>query len=124
MIDLRFDSIKVFWKRGRSQLVIYSLCPAWPGSMTFAHTKFAQRHLLRRTFVQKNICPERHLPRRHLPRKTFAQKDICPEDIFPEGHFPRKIIAQKDNCQKDICPEDICPEGHLPRKTNTQMTFA
>jgi hypothetical protein len=106
------------------------------GSMTFA----------KKTFAQKDICPERH-----LPRKTFAQKDICPEDIFSEGHLPRKTFAQKTFAQKDICPEihlprntfaqkdigpagnlsrrvfaqkDICPEGNWPRKTFAQKTFA
>ncbi len=86
--------------------------------MAFSQTTFAQkdicpeRHLPRKTFAQKDICPERHLPRRHLPRRTFAQKDICPERHLPRKHFPRKTSAQKD----------ICPERHLHRKTFASHT--
>jgi hypothetical protein len=68
------------------------------GSMTFAHTMFAQRQLPR-DICTYNICPEGH-----LPIKTFAQKDVCPEVICPE----------------DICPEGACPDGRLPRKTFAQ----
>jgi hypothetical protein len=86
------------------------------GDTKFAPTTFAQRHLPRMTFVhktfaQKDICPDGHLPIRHflikhLPRwtsahKTFAQKEVC-----PNGHLPRKTFAQKY----------ICLKGHLPRR--------
>jgi hypothetical protein len=52
------------------------------GSLTFAHTTFAQRHLSR-DICPYDVCPEGHLPRQHLPRKTFAQKDICLDNICP-----------------------------------------
>jgi hypothetical protein len=57
------------------------------GSITFAHTTFAQRHLPMQhlpmvTFTQKNICPEKHLPRR-----KFAQMDVCPERHLPTRTF-------------------------------------
>jgi hypothetical protein len=99
------------------------LCSRLRGSMTFAHTIFALRHLPRDICLY-DVCPEGHLPRRTLPRKTFAQKDICPydicpEDICPERHLPRKTFAQKTFAQKDVCPE-----RHLPKKTFDQKTFA
>jgi hypothetical protein len=75
------------------------LSPAAPyivyGDTTFAHSKFAQRHLPKdicpetfaqrylprgirpETFPQNNICPDGHLPIRRLPRKTFDQNAIC-----------------------------------------------
>jgi hypothetical protein len=76
------------------------------GDPTFAHTTFAQRHLPRttfaqKTFAQKDIFPDGHLPirrfpRRYLPKMTFAQKDICPERHLPRIHLPRRTFAQKD----------------------------
>jgi hypothetical protein len=54
-----------------------------------------------------------------LPRKTIAQKDIGPERQLPR----RKTFAQMIIPQRDICPDDNSPERHLPRKTIGQMTF-
>jgi hypothetical protein len=50
-------------------LRFYDICP---------YTTFAQK-----TFAQKDVCPERHLPRKTFAQKTFAQRDICPEILFP-----------------------------------------
>jgi hypothetical protein len=76
----------------------------------------AHKDICPKDVAQKDICPERHLPRKTLAQPTFALKDIC-----PEGYLPRKTFAQKDNCperqlprgtfaQKDNCPDDICSE--------------
>jgi hypothetical protein len=80
-----------------------------------AFCQSAAAALPRKTFAQKDICPERHLPRRHLPRKTFAPKTFAKKDICPGGHLPRKTFPWKTFAHKDVCPKI-----HLTRKTFAQ----
>jgi hypothetical protein len=39
--------------------------------------------LPRKTFVQKIFDQKDMCPDRHLPRNKFAQKDICPQGCLP-----------------------------------------
>jgi hypothetical protein len=88
----------------------------WPLMKIYDCQLFARFH----DICPDDICPEtfaqRHLPIRHLPRKTFAQKDICPERHLPRRRLPRRHLPRRMFAQKDICPE-----GHLPRKTFAQI---